>query len=160
MLISCSDENESVNEKNNVEFTMKTLAYAPIGVKENGNFKLIATSENILKAAKAGISSDDSKFEPISHKIFEQNDKRFLRVYGKNNEVSTIEIGFNPKTGNFRTLGTLCKTTDCANGGGCVPDGLYCTPCIKNPGAEIPLEGDCSRETTSEPVDPGFDPGS
>ena len=52
---------------------------------------------------------------------------------------------------NRRATGkTVCTSIACASGGGCVPNGDYCTKCVPSGVQEgSGLTGDCTRSTSN-----------
>lgn len=150
--VSCQEESDNGNigiEESLAVIKMESFTGSPIGIVENGEFKITVPDEEIMRAAKKFSDKFKLELNPISVKVIEIDQKKYIRVFSPDNYVTTIEI---ISDGSSLKLGeTLCSSTVCASGGGCVPDGQYCTKCLYANGAN---SGDCSRTTSgSTPPD-------
>jgi len=148
IITSCeSDENkDSIRSTNEISSELKSLTNGEIGVKNNGKATLGVNEDEILKVAKEFMARTDLKLEPISAKIEFINDRTYLRIYSKEDYVSTVELTYNHSTGTYWTESTVCTSRVCASAGGCLPNGQYCTECRY--GNDGNLKGDCSRSTS------------
>ena len=88
--------------------------------------------------------------EPKEIKIEDIDSEKYLRIYSNNDYVSTIALKLDNESTYMMTESTSCTSKDCASGGGCVPDGQYCTKCVKGESFGSPIYGDCLRTTSSE----------
>ncbi len=150
LFISCSDSQEDEVLENDLEsINVARFTYQAVGVMNNGKFRMTADRSDLLKAFKLNEGKD---LAPESIIFLEDNGKMFLRVYSSDNIVSTVQISLNPDTGFVQTEGTICESSACATGGGCLPDGDYCTECKPLPNSEV--KGDCKRTTSSGPIQP------
>lgn len=150
LLISCDkEENQTQINKNDLPTKMEAFFGSTIG-KINGDKILITVSkEDLLYNAKNAISDSELDLQPFSFEVIKENNKNYLRIYSKKNYVSTIELLISQNK--YVSLAeTSCTSIACASGGGCVPDGLYCTKCVVDAGS--PYAPDCKR-TTTEPID-------
>lgn len=162
-LFSC--ENENVKQENSsvveVELARKNLSSnstaiynfdeltdSAIGYDDNGTIKLAVSNEKILETFFWFSKLHSSKLTPKSFEVIEIDGLNYLRFYSENDIVSTIALIKN-ENDQYITGRTVCETVWCASGGGCIPDGVYCTKCV-NDG----VRGDCKRSTTSEPTTP------
>ena len=153
IIFSCENSetsNESAALKLDSDFTKLTgsvLSFTEQGVEVTvSDSKLMSTFKNF-------VIQNDLDSEPLYHKIVSIDGKNYLRFYSKDNYVSTIDlIETNSETGKkIIELGsTVCTSEACASGGGCVPNGDYCTACIPpntQPGSGI--TGECKRSTSN-----------
>jgi hypothetical protein len=146
MLASCEKENGNTNLK---VVDIETLAESKIGKDFDGEFKFTATEASILKAFDVLLNThNDKPLIPESVKVETIDSQKYLRIYSKNNFVSTIRLILDSDN-NYVTQNTVCTFAAYASGGGCIPDsdGVYCTPC--KIGVNGNLSGDCSRTTTT-----------
>lgn len=67
-----------------------------------------------------------------------------MRYFSENDIVSTIAL-IKDENDQYITGRTICKSVWSASGGGCIPDGEYCTKCERDG-----VLGDCERTTISE----------
>lgn len=155
-MFSCSSEDREVNdidattssvsylEKKSFEDLMKTEVVGEIN--NNSVYLYIPTDVLVEK-----FNNYNQKFKrnllSKSANVLEIEDKKYLRFYSNGGKVSTLELIVN-ENGKVLLGSTICESTACASGGGCVPDGLYCTSCkIPGAGPQHP-GGDCKRTTT------------
>ena len=160
-LFSC--ENEDVKRENSsaveIELARKNLSTnslatysfaeltnSAIGYDDNGTIKLGVPNEKILETFFWFSRLHSSKLTPKSFEIVEIDGLNYLRFYSENDIVSTIALIKN-ENDQYITGSTVCESVRCASGGGCIPDGLYCTKCEING-----IPGDCKRTTTSVPT--------
>ena len=155
-LNSCENDRNDVVASTSKLINIEKFTETEIGNEVNGEFHFTATKTSILKTFKdlVQVDSENRPLEPQSIKIETIDGKKFLRILSKNNYVSTVELVLKPNY-KYYTQSTVCSSTACASGGGCIPDGSYCTPC--RVGINGSLRGDCTRTTTAlTPNDPGF----
>ena len=152
ILFSASCKNEEVNfiDTELKAPVLKELIGSKIAHQESDKIILDVSDSMIMQSFKKFIEENDLKLNPQSFKVVSIDNKNYLRFYSDNNQVSTIAL-IKGKDNQYIVGKTVCTSTACASGGGCVPNGLYCTECIPpyaNP--EGPIRGDCTRVTTSE----------
>lgn len=153
---SCSsDENSNeynVGDKNfltteNVELNFVSVLNNKIGHREGNNIVLDVSFERVIATFKKESDLEGLNLEVLYFNVEKIDGKDYLRFHCDNNIVSTIEL-FSDEYGKVTTGSTKCTSSSCATGGGCIPDGSYCTKCMpegvgpKHPG------GDCLRTTT------------
>lgn len=129
---------------------METVFNSEIGKMVDGKFEFTVTKESILASTKEMPTSKELNLKPKEVKIEEIEGKQYLRIYSDNDYVSTIALKFDSEGARMMTEGTSCTSKDCASGGGCVPNGQYCTKCVKGESFGSPIYGDCLRTTSSE----------
>lgn len=147
--ISCQteDRNQEILESKTISnFDFKTFIDSPIAINGNGILRLNVTEDNILNVFKEYINNYKLNLKPESFKIVTIENKKYLRFYNSDNSVSTIEL-IQDKDNIYKTGSTVCTSTSCASGGGCVPEGVYCTKCQPY-GPDSPITGDCVRTTS------------
>ncbi|MEO0468643.1 MAG: hypothetical protein AAF206_03410 [Bacteroidota bacterium] len=115
----------------------------------DGKLKLSIEQGAILAAAQEIDVVQTLQLVPHDAKIEEIDGKHYLRIYSSEDYVSTIELIADPSNPlSFVAAEVVCSSSDCASGGGCIPDGQYCTKCITGQdwwGNDI--IGDCHRTT-------------
>lgn len=122
---------------------MKELTDSEIGINASGKFKLSVDEKSIVTSAKEFYSMYNLGYEPINAKIVKIENKMYLRIFNKDNFVSTIELVLNSDN-HYKTAKTIC--TSQTNLGGCVPVNNACMP-TNNTSKSSNLN--CSRTTTS-----------
>lgn len=146
--IACS--NEGNNEKidttvNKVKFEkMDTFFGAKIGEIENSKVRVVVDKNDLLKFAKDALKINGLNLEPYDCEIIDQKGVKYLRIFSQKNYVSTVKLNLE-ENNSLRVANTICSSTVCASGGGCIPDGQYCSPCSYSNG--LP-SSDCSRVTS------------
>lgn len=152
-LTGCEND---VNQEQTVDskFEIKTITSTPIGVLDNGEFKLNVDEKELMVAAQNFSNKYEDGEKMMSYKVETIDGNLYLRFYGENETISTVAINRSiAKGGGSFDLGeTVCKSTAYASGGGCVPNGEYCTPC--RPYINPDRVGDCSRTTTGTGINP------
>lgn len=154
LLVSCTSEESVVpNSDFAVEdVVLKSFVNTTMAARVDGKIALLASKESILNAAKNYSNKYRLGIEPIDMKVLELDDKAYLRIMSKDGKVSTIELTYYKDKGTYQTGSTLCTSSDCSEGGGCLPNGQYCTKCRPNPSMPD-YKGDCTR-TTGGPETP------
>ena len=143
-IVSCDNETDNIQESSDVtNEKMDSFINSNIGIDKNGQFEFTVAENTILKAVKEYSNTFDLDIEPQSIKIIDIDAKKYLRIYSKNNYVSTVALVLDNQN-NYRVDKTVCTSKACASGGGCIPNGSYCTECYGSNG----LKGDCKRTTT------------
>lgn len=153
-LFSCNSDDKVKSEKLR-DMSFQDMMKTEIGLIKDGKVVLdIADSDLINKFQKY---SNDFKLgvEPVSVEVVTIDSNHYLRFENTNNSVSTIAL-VKVQIPNERKLhvgvelgNTVCTSTDCASGGGCVPNGDYCTKCQKGSVMGSPIYGDCTRSTSN-----------
>lgn len=149
LLLSCNNE-ENVDGQREASRrvmlkTMESFGDAEIGIREGNKLQIVVSKKQILDYAKEALKDTRLNLTPYDYKIIEQDGQNYIRVFSNNNYVSTAEL-LEGENGILRIGKTVCTSTQRATGGGCVPNGVYCTPCI--PPNAPGLSGDCTRTTT------------
>ncbi len=162
-LFSCGNEDVKLEESNVVAtemarknlsinstktFNFDELTNTAIGYDNEGKVELGVTDYKIMETFILYSKLHNSQLNPKSFEIIEIDELHYLRFFSEDDIVSTIAL---VKDGNdqYITGRTICESKRCASGGGCIPDGQYCTKCEVNT-----LPGDCKRTTISEPSYP------
>ena len=139
-----SNENEnSVSQKSKLE-KMDSFFGAKIAEINDKEVKVTVSKNDILQFANEALNDTHLNLKPYDYKIVEENGLKYLRILSDRNYVSTVELIENDST--LRIGKTVCTSTACASGGGCIPNGIYCTSCVRSNG----LPGDCTRTTTGD----------
>lgn len=124
-----------------------------IGMMENGKLVFNKSKKSILKSFQNLPGIAELKLTPERLEVVEIDGKSYLRIYSNNNYVSTTEIIMGDPNSKFHPIaeigGTTCTSTDCASGGGCIPEGDYCTKCTTYNFMGVPSTGDCTRSTSN-----------
>jgi len=142
--ISCNKEDGE--NANNVELKkMEAFVGAEIGIVKGEKMDVMVSKKQILELAEVTLKDTKLNLKPYDYKIIEENKTKYLRVYSNDNYVSTVELIVTDE-GVLKTAQTVCTSTACASGGGCIPNGSYCTPCV-DPRTQGQA-GDCVRTTT------------
>lgn len=136
------EKSESLDEINSN--ALKDFTNSKIAEKADGKIKFLFSDNAILTSAKTFSEEYKLGFEPQSVAVEIINNKPYLRIYSKDDYVSTVELLLDNKSSTYTTGETVCTTNACSSGGGCVPNGQYCTACAVGPGN---LPGDCLRTT-------------
>ncbi|MDO5656665.1 MAG: hypothetical protein Q4G27_11065 [Flavobacteriaceae bacterium] len=117
-----------------------------IGKYTNGQIVLDYSSDDMLEIFEQDLMDIYNETKPVSVKVIEINNKDYLRFFNNDETVSTIELF--TENNIVYTGKTVCTSKICASGGGCIPDGEYCTKCEK-------LAEDCVRTTSDLTPNPG-----
>lgn len=139
-----TEENkETTNSELDTIFQFKELTNSFIGTEENGKIKLKVSNHRIIATFNDFNLTLGLNLIATSFDIINEDGNNFIRFYSSKNQVSTLAL-LKDSNNNYLTGKTICKSTACASGGGCIPDGNYCTPCVR-PSNGLP--GDCERIT-------------
>lgn len=144
--LSCNSDESKVVDSNNSRLEnaangdLEKLSFSVIGVKKDNNIVLNISKDKLLEVFRAESKRNGLEGNPLSCRIEKINNKDYLRFHNDDDTVSTIELLVDSE-GNVTTGGTVCKSKACASGGGCLPNGLYCTECKT-------FNFDCERTTT------------
>lgn len=146
-IYSCINDNGNSTQNNskqsaNVE-KMDAFFGAKIAVNNSKDLKVVVSKQDILKYAEVALKDTKLNLIPQDYQIISENGKKYLRILSNDNYVSTVELTL--EGNNYKVANTVCTSTVCASGGGCIPDGNYCTPCKFSNG--LP-SSDCTRTTT------------
>ncbi|WP_290859304.1 hypothetical protein [Flavobacterium sp.] len=145
--IACNNEDNYENKDSELKKgkyeKMDSFFGAKIGVLKNKEVQVVVTKDDILKFAKEALKDTKLDLKPFDYKIIEEKGVKYLRIYSQNNYVSTVEL-LEDKNNSLKVANTVCTSTACASGGGCIPNGSYCTACEYSNG----LPGDCTRTTS------------
>ncbi|MFK5983014.1 MAG: hypothetical protein QM499_08880 [Flavobacteriaceae bacterium] len=147
LIISCEKQDNTNNDLGE-NFTFENIINNKIGIEKNGTFTLNVLNDDVINAFKKFSLKNDLNLKPLSFKVIIIDNNEYLRFYNENNQVSTIAL-IKDDSGHYKTGGTVCTSSACSSGGGCVPNGLYCTPC-KPQGPDSSVNGDCKRVTSNE----------
>ncbi|MBO3097099.1 hypothetical protein [Gelidibacter pelagius] len=138
-----AEENFTVNARSAYNFD--ELTNTAIGYDNNGVVELGVSKQKVMETFIMFSMLHNEELKPKSFEIITIDDFHYLRFYSEDDIVSTIALIKNDND-QYITGRTVCETKRCADGGGCIPNGDYCTPCVRN---DVP--GDCKRTTISEP---------
>ncbi|SDB54614.1 hypothetical protein SAMN03097699_2042 [Flavobacteriaceae bacterium MAR_2010_188] len=155
LVFSCTDDVNNKRDHDMSIFSAKGYTESKIAYSEDGEIK-IAVDDNALLYAFNQYSETNRLGEPADrYEVFAYEGENFIRFFHKDGSMSTTALI--PANENMKTSGnmiymtgcTTCTSSDCNSGGGCVPNGCYCTPC-KPPSLPPgnPYEGDCLRSTS------------
>lgn len=146
--MSCTNQESVVpNSDFAVEdVVLKSFVNTTMAARIDGKIALLASKESIINAAKNYSNKYRLGIEPIDMKVLELDDKAYLRIMSKDGKASTIELTYNKDKGTYQTRSTLCTSSDCSEGGGCLPNGQYCTKCTSSPSI-TDYKGGCTRST-------------
>jgi hypothetical protein len=144
---SCLNDDSKV-ENYSTETTLKNFTGSEIAIEEKDEIVLNVSYDKIMTSFKAFNKTMKLGLEPESFEIIKEDGKSYIRFYSKDNQVSTIAL---LKGDNKRIIigTTVCTSTACASGGGCIPDGLFCTKCRPEGTPPKAPDGDCTRTTSS-----------
>lgn len=145
LLLSCENNRIEENNDNSSKSTlseMPELLGSEIALMKDSVVQLTVSESSVMAAAKSFFKKTDLQTEPVSFKIIDVNNNKYLRFYNEDNTLSTIELIVDSTSHKIILGSTICTSDVCVSGGGCVPDGVYCTEC--NGGL-----GDCKRTTSS-----------
>ncbi len=150
VLFSCeTDEKNLVDATAKLDAKFASFTGSIISYEDNDKNVVKVSDGKLMQVFKKFVADNKLNLEPLHYKIETIDDKEYLRVYSKNNYVSTVDL---IKTdSNRRATGkTVCTSIACASGGGCVPNGDYCTKCVPSGVQEgSGLTGDCTRSTSN-----------
>ncbi|PHS63477.1 MAG: hypothetical protein COB12_09275 [Flavobacterium sp.] len=147
LVMSCEKQDSSKIELDS-NFTFKSLTNNKIGIEKDGKFTLNVINDEVMDAFKKFSLKNGLDLKPLSFKVITIDENNYLRFYNEDDQVSTIVL-IKGDNGHYKTGGTVCTSTVCSSGGGCIPNGLYCTPC-KPFGPDGPTSSDCKRVTSNE----------
>lgn len=142
---ACQTEDNS-KDSNSSEldstFDFKELTNSNIGIDKNGEIELKVSSSKIMETFINYNRIHNPELKPQSFEVVKLDDAHYLRFHSEHNLVSTIAL-IKDDANQYITGTTICETTACVSGGGCVPNGQYCTKCVMENG----LPDDCKRTT-------------
>lgn len=152
-IASCHSEDYEITKTPDSSNKIENLNLSKIGTKKGDDIVLNVSKEMLLEVFRADSKKYILGINPVSCKIEKINAKDYLRFYNEDKTVSTIELLVDGN-GNVTTGKTICTSDICATGGGCIPDGQYCTKC--QPPGQPPAHpgGDCLRTTIELTPDP------
>ena len=127
-IASCQSEDREITDTTDSSNKIESLNLSEIGTKKGNDIVLNVSKEMLLEVFRADSKRYMLEINPVSCKIEKINEKDYLRFYNEDDTVSTIELLVD-RNGNVTTGSTICTSKICATGGGCVPDGQYCTKC-------------------------------
>ncbi len=149
---SCNDDNSNELEKQlkaaKLE-KMSSFQNAEIGIIEDGNLEILVSKNQILTFAKEALKDTKLNLKPIDYKVIEVDNIKYIKIFSNDNYVSTAELLIN-ENGVLKVGKTVCTSTACASGGGCIPNGSYCTSCTPPNAPGLPGSGNCTRTTTGD----------
>lgn len=116
-----------------------------IGYEKQGKVELGVSDQKIMETFVLCSMLHNSELNPKSFEIIKIDELYYLRYFSENDIVSKIAL-IKHKYDQY-IQERRYATVRCASGGGCIPDGQYCTECERNG-----IPGDCKRTTTSEPT--------
>lgn len=146
--IACNkDEGENSNSGNVELKKMESFEDAEIGILEGKKMNIMVSKKQLLDYAEETLKDTKLNLRPYDYKIIEENNTKYLRIYSNNNYVSTVELLVS-EGGVLKTAKTVCTSTSCASGGGCLPNGDYCSPCSPPNAPGLPGSGDCIRTSS------------
>jgi len=144
--LSCEKE-ESDLDSNSAEFELeaafKSLTNSKIGFEKDGQLVLAVSNDLIIKEFKNFVTKSGLELKPQSFEVISVDNNEYLRFYSEGGEVSTLAL-LKDRNNQYRSGTTVCTTTNCASGGGCLPNGSYCSKCTPPPG----YPNDCVRTST------------
>ncbi|QTE21676.1 hypothetical protein [Polaribacter cellanae] len=148
ILVACQTEDNKGNDSL-AKFEINKLTNSKIAFEDEGKLILNVSDHKILETFKAFNKTMELQLDPERFEIIKVEDKNYLRFFSKNNQVSTIALE-KGSDNIYRTGSTVCTSTACASGGGCIPNGNYCTKCRPEGTPPKAPDGDCRRTTTGE----------
>jgi len=147
---ACENDNNTEDESVDFNLSFDKLTNSKVGQELNGEFVLGVSNKSLLSTYKKFATKFNSDIEVQSVAVITIDNKKYLRFYFDNGMISTIAI-IKDRNGLYHTGNTICESVDCASGGGCIPEGVYCTECKPNrPSQPISTKGDCKRTTIGE----------
>lgn len=144
---SCNSEDKEITNTTKSNNHIERLNLSTIGTKKGDDIVLNISKDMLLEVFRADSKRNMLEINPVSCKIEKINKKDYLRFYNEDDTVSTIELLVD-ENGNVTTGSTICTSRACATGGGCVPNGQYCTKCVPDGAGPQHPGGDCHRTTT------------
>lgn len=148
-LISCQteDKNQEISESSlNTPFEFKNFTNSNVGFYKDNELVFNVSNEKIVNTFNEFSDKFKLGLEAYNFKVITIENNKYLRFFNKDNTVSTVEL-IKDENNVYSTGSTVCTSTSCASGGGCVPNGVYCTQCQPY-GPDSPITGDCVRTTT------------
>ena len=151
ILFSCETEDSNVAEATaKLESKFAYFTGSVISYEDTNKNTIKVSDDKLMQVFKEFVKENKLNIEPLYHKIETIDGKEYLRFYSKGNYVSTVDL-LETNTNQSKTTGkTVCTSVACASGGGCIPNGDYCTVCTPpnvQPGSG--LTGDCTRTTSN-----------
>lgn len=144
-LISCGTVSTDQTPTESEIAEMSDFTYTKIAIEENGVTKLLVTENSVLKSAKRFSKLIGQDTNPQSLIIETIGEKKYLRIINDDKTVSTVELMLD-ESNIYTTGGTICRSNFNSSGGGCIPEGLYCTPLTPGKNGTT---GGCERTTTA-----------
>lgn len=143
---SCSYDSES-RQSEELSISLKNQTFESlkgnlIGEVNDGTIYLYLSDDVILNKFKTYAQNNKLNITPVKLGLIKQQSKSYLRFYGSDGEVSTIELIVINSSKKVMLGNVSCTSKDCASGGGCIPEGDDCTKCSPNGGSS---SGDCDK---------------
>jgi len=142
---SCNSD--ETNKRNDVSAkAFNELMGNEIGTLNKGEVLLDISNEKLLSLYNFQKLDENIKSERFE--VVKFDSKNYIRFYNNDKSVSTIALIENKSNKKIILGQTECTSVQCATGGGCLPNGDYCTKCVPEgaqPGSGI--TGDCKRKT-------------
>lgn len=153
LLPSCNSENENSANENSANENSKQISTklekmdsffgSKIAVSKGTDLEVVVEKVDVLFYAEEALKDTGFNLKPKDFKIIDQNNKKYLRIYSNDDYVSTVELIL--ENGSYKIAKTVCTSKVCASGGGCIPNGDYCTACEYAKGTP---STDCTRTRT------------
>ncbi|WP_370390012.1 hypothetical protein [uncultured Winogradskyella sp.] len=151
MLLSFSCTNEESGRNSEIEtIEFKTLMHAPVALEIEGDIRLAVDKKTAVNTFNRYAFEYQLNMDAHDVEIIEHKGKNYIRFYGKDGMVSTLEL-IKSENNSYITGSTICKSKACSTCCGCLPNGDYCTPCTRYSPPGNPAN-DCERTSGGPPV--------
>jgi len=143
---SCSNEND-LNEMEDTiskNFSIEKFIGSAVAYKSNNEIKLGVSETKIINSFNKYSERVNLGKRAISMELLNIDDQNYFRFYNEDNSVSTVAVtSVGSAQDDVVIVGqTVCTSSACSNGGGCLPNGPYCTKCTRD-------RDDCQRSTST-----------
>ncbi len=138
---SCVNNDDSFDHEN-IDSSFKEITNSTVGYENNEEVIFAVSKELILEKFIEFAKENNIDIIPTSFEVIEIEGKKYLRFYG-DHTASTIAL-FKDRNNKYITGSTICTSSACAFGGGCLPEGKFCTACKPKEGNSY----DCLKTTT------------
>lgn len=151
LVVSCTSDDKKAEELKSKSF--QELMKSEVGVIDGNEVLLDISKDELVAKFKDYAKEIALGVEPYKVEIINVDSSNYLRFYNTNKTVSTVALiekaNIAAKLPPVELGNTVCTSVQCATGGGCLPNGDYCTVCIPpgtQPGSGITR--DCTRSTS------------
>jgi hypothetical protein len=153
LIVSCTSDKATNKELLSKSF--QDLMNLEIGKLIDDEIVLDIRNQDLMEKFQDYTDRIKLDVKPTNVEILTLDSNHYLRFQNSNNSFSTIALitVFYPNLEKpyigVELGSTICTSLICAGGGGCLPNGDYCTQCEKDADSDVPTDSKCTRSTSN-----------